>query len=63
MYFWAGLFSALAAAFELPALAFTVGIFALLLVHDRGRALKFFLPPALLVAGLFFLTNYLCLAG
>lgn len=60
-YFLAGLFSALAAAVELPALAFTVAALVLLFRCDKQRTLRFFIPPVVIVVGLFFLTNYLAL--
>jgi hypothetical protein len=54
----AGLFSAFAAANELPALAFTVAVLGLLLWWHPRRTLLLAAPPALLVAAAFFATNY-----
>lgn len=60
-YFFAGLFTAFAAAAELPALAFAAGVGLLLLWWSPVRTLCFFVPPALLIAAAFFGTNYLAM--
>jgi hypothetical protein len=57
----AGFFGAFTACVELPALAFTALLFAVLLVRAPLRTLLFFLPPALLLGGAFFYTNYLAI--
>ena len=54
----AGFFAAFAAANELPALALTAAMFALLLWWYPRQTLLLAAPPALLVAGAFFATNY-----
>ena len=57
-FFVAGLAGALAATFELPALSFcAMTFFGLLLCWPR-RALLGFIPPALVVAAVFFATNW-----
>ena len=55
----AGLFTAFAAANELPALAFAAATIALLFYLSAARTLLFAIPPALVVALGFFGTNYL----
>jgi hypothetical protein len=54
----AGFFSAFAVTNELPALAFAAAVLALLLYFDFRRTLIFAMPPALVVATAFFVTNY-----
>lgn len=54
----AGLFAAFAVVNELPALAFWVGLLGLFLLWAPIRAVLFYVPPALLLAGAFFYTNY-----
>jgi hypothetical protein len=54
----AGFFSAFAATNELPALAFTAAVFALLLWWHPRRTLLLAVPPALVVAAAFFAANY-----
>ena len=55
----AGLFSAFAAACELPALLFCVLIGFWLLRHRFQRTLYLFVPAVLVVAAAFFATNYI----
>jgi hypothetical protein len=55
----AGLFSAFAAACELPALLFCALIGLWLLFHQFKRTLLVFLPAVLVVAAAFFATNYI----
>ncbi len=55
----AGLFAALTAANELPALAFFAALSAVLLWKAPDRTLLGYLPAALLVVGAFFLTNWI----
>jgi hypothetical protein len=59
LYAVAGFFAAFTACNELPALAFAVALFLMLLWESPTRALLGFLPAALLPAAAFFLTNYL----
>lgn len=54
----AGFLAAVAATNEMPALAFAAALFLVLLLLAPVRTLFLFLPPALLVAGAFFYTNY-----
>jgi hypothetical protein len=54
----AGFFAAFAAANELPALALTAAVFALLLWWYPRQTLLLAAPPALLVGAAFFATNY-----
>ena len=58
-FFGAGFSSALAAAFELPALSWLVVVLTLLVVVDRRRTLLATVPAALAVAAVFFATNWL----
>ena len=58
-YLLAGLFAAFAVANELPALAFASAAFALLLWRAPLKTMLFFVPPAVLVAAGFLVTNYL----
>jgi hypothetical protein len=57
----AGFFAGFTACNELPALAFAVALFGLLLWQSPRRTLIGFLPAALIPAAVFFLTNYLAL--
>lgn len=57
----AGLFGAFTAAIELPALALTAALFALLLWKDWKRTLLFFVPAAAIPTAAFFATNYLAI--
>lgn len=57
----AGLFAALAACFELPALSFAVALLILLLWVSPRRTLAFFVPAAAVPAAALFLTNYLAI--
>ncbi len=54
----AGLFAAFAATNELPALAFTAAVFALLFWWYPRQTLLLAVPPGVLVAAAFFTTNY-----
>jgi len=54
----AGLFAAFAVANELPALAFWAGLLGLFFLWAPLRALIFYVPPALVLAGAFFYTNH-----
>jgi hypothetical protein len=54
----AGFFSVFAACNELPALAFAVAVFALLLWYRPRQTLLWFVPAAALLAVAFFGTNY-----
>src|SRR5262245_34120670 len=58
---WAGFFAALTGAFELPAMAFLVGLFLLLAWRAPRQALLGFLAPAVLVLCAGLLTNYLAI--
>jgi hypothetical protein len=60
-YLLAGLFGALTAAVELPALSFLVGLGALLLWGAPWRTLLGFTPPVVVVLLASFLTNYLAI--
>ncbi len=55
----AGFFSAFAACNELPALAFAVAVFGILLWYRPGRTLLWFVPAAAVPAVAFLATNYL----
>jgi hypothetical protein len=55
----AGFLAAFAVTNELPALAFAAALFVLLFYLSPRWMMIGFLPPALLVAGAFFYTNYL----
>lgn len=57
-YVLGGLAAAFTAANELPALAFLCAIGLSLLIHNARPTLTLFAPAALLVAGVFFATNY-----
>ena len=57
-FFVAGVFSAFAAANELPALSFFCWVGLILLVKNFFRTLLFFVPGAALVIAGFFVTNY-----
>jgi hypothetical protein len=57
----AGLCASFAAAVELPALAFLVGLFVLLLWKAPRPTLVGFVPPALVVVAASLLTNYLAI--
>jgi hypothetical protein len=61
LYIAAGFFSAFAVCNELPALAFAVAVFLLLLWYRPGPTLCCFLPAALVPAIAFFATNYAAL--
>ncbi len=61
LYLFAGFFAAFTACNELPAAAFAVGLFVLLLWESPRRALAGFLPAALVPVAAFFVTNYLAL--
>jgi hypothetical protein len=61
LYLGAGFFAAFTAANELPALAFAVGLFLVLLVHSPVRTLLYFVPAAAVPALGFFGTNYLAI--
>ncbi|MEZ6056033.1 MAG: hypothetical protein R3C01_04945 [Planctomycetaceae bacterium] len=56
-YTLAGFFAGLTVTFELPAAAFGVGIFAILVMHDRARTLKFFVPVSLIPLIAFIICN------
>ncbi|MGL6097404.1 MAG: hypothetical protein ACRC7O_16595, partial [Fimbriiglobus sp.] len=56
--FLSGVFAALAAALELPALALVAGLFVPLLVARPRLALLYFLPGVLVVAAAHFACNY-----
>jgi hypothetical protein len=55
----AGLFASLAACSELPAAAFAVALFAILLRWSPKKTLLFFVPAAALPVAAFILTNFL----
>src|SRR5262249_23367449 len=57
----AGLFAALTAAFELPAMSFLVGLFLLLLWRAPRQTLIGFVPAVLVVIAAGFVTNYLAI--
>lgn len=59
----AGFFAGFTACNELPAAAFAVALFLLLLWRAPGRTLAGFLPAALVPVAAFFLTNYLAMGG
>ncbi len=61
LYALAGFFAAFTACNELPALAFAVALFLMLLWESPKHALAAFLPAALLPLAAFFLTNYLAM--
>jgi hypothetical protein len=61
LYALAGFFAAFTACNELPAAAFAVALFLMLLWESPKHALGAFLPAALLPVAAFFLTNYLAL--
>jgi hypothetical protein len=61
LYAIAGFFAAFTACNELPAAAFAVALFLMLLYESPKHALAAFLPAALLPVGAFFLTNYLAI--
>lgn len=63
LFAMAGFWAACAACMELPAAAFGVASFVLLLLIDRRRTLLWFVPAALLPLGAFFYTNYLATGG
>ena len=54
-----GLMAALAAAFEIPALAFLLTAFVLCMLRSVSKTLLAFLPPVIAVAAAFFITNYI----
>ena len=56
-----GFFAAFTAAIELPATAFAVFLFLLLLWRTPRRTLLYFLPAAAIPVALFFWTNYLAI--
>lgn len=58
LYALCGVAAAFTAANELPALAFLVGVWLSLLVHDWRRTLAAFTPAALVVVAAFFAANY-----
>ena len=58
-----GFFAALTAALELPAAAFLVLLFGLLLLRDPRRTLLIFLPAALIPVAAWFLTNYVVMGS
>ena len=58
-YFLCGLTAALAAAIEIPAVSFLVLAMTMCLLCSVTRTLWAFLPPALLVAAAFFMTNHI----
>jgi hypothetical protein len=60
-YALAGFFAAFTACNELPAAAFAVALFLMLLWESPKRALAGFLPAALIPVAAFFLTNYLAM--
>jgi hypothetical protein len=60
-YALAGFFAAFTACNELPAAAFAVALFLMLLWESPRRALAGFLPAALIPIAAFFLTNYLAI--
>lgn len=57
-YFWTGLTSALAAAFELPAASWFAAASLVCLAGSFRKTVFAFIPPALLVGTYFFITNY-----
>ncbi len=57
----AGFFAAFTVCNELPALAFALGLFALMGLKDVRRTLFWFVPGALVPAAAFLLTNYLAM--
>jgi hypothetical protein len=57
----AGFFAAFTVANELPALAFALGLFAVMGLKDMRRTLLEFVPAALIPAAAFLLTNYLAM--
>lgn len=61
LFLGAGFFAAFTAANDLPALAFAVGLFVVLLVHSPVRTLLYFVPAAAVPALGFFGTNYLAI--
>jgi len=61
LYPVAGFFAAFTACNELPAAAFAVALFLMLLWESPKRALAGFLPAALVPVAAFFLTNYLAI--
>jgi hypothetical protein len=61
LYALAGFFAAFTACNELPAAAFAVALFLMLLWESPRYALTAFLPAALLPVAAFFLTNYLAI--
>ncbi len=61
LYPVAGFFAAFTACNELPAAAFAVALFLMLLWESPRRTLTGFLPAALLPVAAFFLTNYLAI--
>jgi hypothetical protein len=54
----AGFFASLTAAFELPAACLPAGLFALMLLRQPRKTLRFAAPAALLPVAAFFATNY-----
>jgi hypothetical protein len=60
-YAVAGFFAGLCAAAELPATAFLVALFVLLLVRAPRRTLLWFLPAALVPVAAFLFTNHLAI--
>ena len=59
LYFATGFFAGFTAANELPAVAFVVALFLMLLRRTPWRALLLFVPGAMVPLAAFFLTNYL----
>ncbi len=62
-YALCGLFAAFGVCNELPAAAYGLALFFILLKSDRKKTLAYFVPLALVPLGAFFLTNYHATGG